>query len=160
MHHAPFRPRHASAALLALIAITAIALAACSSSAAPTASDPNAQGSALVDQFFTILSRPSQAKADQLKTFLTPEFQVVRANGDQQGKDAYLQNPPSVASYTISDLVGTQSGELLVVSYKVITEETVSGVKQSTTAPRLSVFRWVDGGWHLAAHANFGALTQ
>ncbi len=131
MQHAPFLPRRARAALLALVAIAAIALAACSSSAAPTASDPNAQGSALVDQFFTILQQPDQAKTDQLKTFLTPEFQVVRANGD-----------------------------LLVVSYKVITEETVSGVKQSTTAPRLSVFRWVDGGWHLAAHGNFGALAQ
>jgi hypothetical protein len=54
----------------------------------------------------------------------------------------------------------TQGSDVLVVSYVVTTEETINGVTQSTAKPRLSVFRWVDGGWHLAAHSNFGALPK
>ena len=161
MHQPSVRgPGGARAAGLALLAAVALALAACSSAAAPPTSDPDTQGSALVNEYFTILQQPDAAKADQLKTFLAPEFQIVRDTGDQLGKDAYLQNPASVATYSLSDLVVTQGSDVLVVSYVVTTEETINGVTQSTAKPRLSVFRWVDGGWHLAAHSNFGALPK
>jgi hypothetical protein len=36
----------------------------------------------------------------------------------------------------------------------------IDGVARSTTAPRMSVFLWVVGGWHLSAHSNFGALPR
>ena len=144
----------------ALLAVATIALTACSSAAAPTASDPDVQGAALVNQFFTILQQPDSAKAQQLRTFLAPEFQIVRDSGDQLGKDAYLLKPASVKMFTISDVVATQGGDVLVVSYRIGTEETINGVTQGTMAPRLSVFRWSDGAWHLAAHSNFGALPR
>ena len=150
----------ARAAGLALLVVAAVALAACSSSSTPTASDPNAQGTALVNQFFTILQQPDAAKADQLKSFIAPEFQVVRANGDQVARDAYLTSAPKVATYAIDNVQATQGGDVLVVSYKIHTSETVNGVEQTTTAPRLSVFRYMDGAWKLAAHSNFGAVTQ
>jgi len=161
MHQPSVRgPGGARAAGLALLAAVALALAACSSAAAPPTSDPDTQGSALVNEYFTILQQPDAAKADQLKTFLAPEFQIVRANGDQLGKDAYLLKPAAVKTFSISEVVATQGGDVLVVSYRITTEETLNGVAQSTAAPRLSVFRWVDGGWHLAAHSNFGALPK
>jgi len=161
MHQPSVRgPGGARAAGLALLAAVALALGACSSAAAPPTSDPTAEGSALVNRFFTILQQPAADKVDQLKTFLAPEFQIVRDTGDHLGKDAYLLNPASVATYSLSDLVVTQGSDVLVVSYVVTTEETINGVTQSTAKPRLSVFRWVDGGWHLAAHSNFGALPK
>ena len=154
------RSRGLRAARLALLTAVTLALAACSSAAAPPTSDPTAEGSALVNRFFTILQQPAADKVDQLKTFLAPEFQIVRDTGDHLGKDAYLQNPASVATYSLSDLVATQGSDVLVVSYVVTTEETINGVTQSTAKPRLSVFHWVDGEWRLAAHSNFGALPQ
>ena len=161
MHQPSARVRGgARVAGLALLTAATIALVACSSAAAPPTSDPNAQGSALVNQFFTILEQPAAAKADRLKTFLAPEFQVVRATGDQLGKDGYLLNPPTVASFTISNVVATQGSDVLVVSYRITTQETLNGVSQTTTAPRFSVFNWVDGAWRLVAHSNVGALTQ
>ncbi len=152
--------RGARVAGLACLVASTIALAACSSTGAPPTTDPDAQGSALVNEYFTILQQPGAAKIDQLKTFLAPEFQIVRANGDQLGKDAFLANAASVKTFTVSDVAATEGGDVLVVGYRITTHETINGVDQTTTAPRLSVFRWVDGGWHLAAHGNFGALTQ
>ena len=137
MHQrSPGTPWGVRVAGLALFAVVAIALGACSSTAAPT-TDPNAQGTALVNQFFTILQQPDAAKTDQLKAFLAPEFQVVRANGDQVTRDAYLTSAPKVATYTIDSVQATQGGDVLVVSYKINTSETVNGVQQTTTAPRL-----------------------
>ena len=75
---------------LAMLVALVIAVSACSSSGAAPTSDPNAQGSAMVNEFFSILQQPDAAKADRLKTFLAPEFQVVRDTGDQLTKDAYL----------------------------------------------------------------------
>ena len=160
--HLPSVPalRGARAAGLALLVVAAVALAACSSSSAAPTTDPNVQGSDLANKYFTILQQSDAAKADQLKTFLAPEFQIVRANGDQVGKDAYLQKPASVKTFTITDVKATQAGDMLVVGYRITTDETINGVAQSTTAPRLSVFHWADGAWQLSAHGNFGALTK
>ena len=161
MHQPPVRGSGgARAAGLALLAAATIALAACSSAGAPPTSDPGAQGSALVGEFFTILQQPATDKVEQLKTFLAPEFQIVRDTGDTLGKDAYLQNPASVTAYSLSDVVATQGSDVLVVSYVVTAEETINGVTLATAKPRLSVFHWIDGAWHLAAHSNFGALPQ
>jgi hypothetical protein len=161
MHQPSVRgSRGVRAAGLALLAAVVLALAACSSAAAPPTSDPTAEGTALVNKFFTILQQPAADKVAQLKTFLAPEFQIVRDTGDHLDKDAYLQNPASVTTYSLSDLVATQGSDVLVVSYVVTTEETINGVTQSTAKPRLSVFHWTDGAWHLAAHSNFGALPK
>jgi hypothetical protein len=50
-------------------AAVVLAVAACSSAAAPPTSDPTAEGSALVNKFFTILQQPAADKVAQLKTF-------------------------------------------------------------------------------------------
>jgi hypothetical protein len=150
----------ARTAALAVLAAAVLALAACSSGAAPTASDPNAEGTALVDRFFTILQQPDAAKVDQLKTFLAPEFRIVRDTGDTLDKTGYLANPAKVTTYAISDVAATQGTDVLVVSYIVTTEETINGATTSSQKPRLSVFHWSDGAWRLAAHANFGALPR
>ncbi len=162
-HSVPARRRR-RALIVALLGAAVILVSGCSAAtstpAAPPTTDPTAQGSSLVNEFFTILQQPDAAKADRLKAFLAPEFQVVRDTGDQLTKDAYLLKNPIVATFTITSVVGTQGGGVLVVSYRIATSETINGVAQTTTAPRLSVFRWLDGAWRLSAHSNFGALPK
>ena len=47
-----------------------------------------------------------------------------------------------------------------MVSYRVSVAETITGSEQPTgSGPRLSVFQWQNGAWHLSAHANFGAIS-
>ncbi len=127
--------------------------------AAPSAEDTLELGTQLATQFFTILAEPEAEKAAALEAFLAPEFQIVRANGDRLGRDAYLAAPANVEDFTISDVAATQGGDVIVVTYLIETTETIDGVEQATTAPRLSVFRLVDGAWRLSAHANFGAIS-
>jgi hypothetical protein len=127
-------------------------------SSAPSA-NPTTQGKVLVQRFFTLLH---DGNTKGLSALLTPGFQAVRANGGVQNKASYLANPPKVGSFTIAKLKGTRSGSIvLVVSYQVTVTETIGGSEQPTgPSPRLSVFQWQKGAWHLAAHANFGAIKK
>ena len=126
---------------------------------APSAEDTLELGTQLATQFFTILAEPEAEKSAALEAFLAPEFQIVRANGDLLGREAYLEAPADVEDFTIGDVVATRGGDVIVVTYLIETTETIDGVEQATTAPRLSVFRLVDGVWQLSAHANFGAIS-
>jgi hypothetical protein len=126
---------------------------------APSAEDTLELGTQLASQFFTILAEPEAEKSASLEAFLAPEFQIVRANGDRLGREAYLAAPVSVDDFTISDVAATQGGDVVVVTYLIETTETIDGVEQTTTAPRLSVFRLVDGVWQLSAHASFWAIS-
>ena len=124
-----------------------------------SAEDTLELGTELATQFFTILAEPEAEKSAALEAFLAPEFQIVRANGDRLGREAYLAAPAAVEDFTISDVTATQGGDVIVVTYLSATTETIDGVEQTTTAPRMSVFRLVDGTWQLSAHANFGAIS-
>jgi hypothetical protein len=157
---APRRAVSACAALLFVLLIAVPAVAQAPAAAAPVLDDPTAEGVALVDGYMAILGLPEDAKVAGLETLLAPGFQVVRANGDRQDRAGYLASPPEVETYAITDAVATQDADVLVVSYLLETSETVDGVAQTTTAPRLTVFHWIDDAWLLAAHANFGALAS
>lgn len=127
-------------------------------SAAPALVDPATEGAALATRFLEILGLPDAEKASELEGFLAAEFQLVRATGDRLDKSSYVANPASVEEFRISDVVATQSDDVVVVSYLLATTETLEGMAQTTTAPRLSVFHWDGAGWRLAAHSNFGAI--
>jgi hypothetical protein len=142
-------------AAIALLLLIPAALPA----AAQDASAPAADGQALVSQYMDILGVADAAqKSAQLDALLGDEFQVVRANGDQQDKASYLQNPPTVHEYTVSGVVTTQHENVAVVSYTLATTETIDGAQQASTAPRLSVFHWNGSAWELIAHSNFAPL--
>lgn len=148
------------AALTLVLLLTAPIAAQTSAAAAPVLDDPTAEGVALIDGYMSILGLPADDKAAGLDGLLAPGFQVVRANGDRQDRAEYLASPPTVETYAISDARATQDDDLLVVSYLFEASEVLDGVEQTTTAPRLSVFRWSGGEWLLAAHANFGAIES
>ncbi len=143
---------------LAVLLLLPAAMPVVAQDASPAA-PPAADGAALATRFLEILGLPDGEKTTELDRFLADEFQIVRANGDQLDKAAYLAAPATVAEFLISAVVATQHEDLVVVSYLLATTETIEGVEQTTTAPRLSVFHWNGVMWQLAAHSNFGAIS-
>lgn len=132
---------------------SATATAAASPAATTTvASADQQQGEELAEQFFSILQRGDSADLD---AFLDPAFQIARADGSTADKAQYLQQPASVAAFTIDDVVATRDGDLLIVRYEVTTDEVIERQAYSSEpAPRLSVFIDDNGTWRLLAHAN------
>jgi hypothetical protein len=91
---------------------------------------------------------------------LAPEFQILRSNGTGYNKEEYLTVlPQQKARSKFSDIVATGSGEILVVRYKIDTDQTIEGVSVIGISPRLSVFRKESESWLMVSHANFAPLT-
>jgi len=147
---------------LLLACALAFALASCSSNTqteatAPRLTDPAATAGPLVDRFFTLIEQKDVAG---LQPFLSPAFQVQRADGTASAKTKYLTELPTINTFDISDLVASQAGPVLVVRYLATVEGLVNGKPYTPgPAPRLSVFAWNGSGWQLAAHANFNPLA-
>lgn len=139
--------------------ILALSVVAVGAPAVAESTDLDAQGAALVDEFITILKQPDAQKRAELEGFLADEFQIVRSNGAVLDKDGYVANPATVFEVEISDVQAREANGVLVVSYVLSVDEVLEGVQTKTIAPRLSVFHQDPGGeWHIAAHANFGAI--
>jgi hypothetical protein len=131
--------------------------AAATAAPAPRLGDPAATGRALVIRYFVLLHRKDRA---DLQTFLSPAFQVQRADGSASEKAAFLANLPTVGRFYLSNLTATEAGGTLVVRYLARVEGLVNGKPYTPgPAPRLSVFTWNGERWQLAAHANFNPLT-
>jgi hypothetical protein len=95
-----------------------------------------------------------------LDAFLSPGFQLERADGSGTGKADYLDHLPTVKTYQLTELTASQDGSVLVVRYLATVEGVVNGKPYTPgPAPRLSVFVWNGSAWLLAAHANFNPLT-
>lgn len=145
-----------------LFVLAALALPASALGAPPTPSataERTAQNDRLAQRlsarFFTLLKTEN---ARGLDAFLSPAFQLQRADGSSANKRQYLRNPAKVESFRISRVVGTRSGDTLVARYWVVTSETIDGqVYAKAAVPRLSTFQLTKRGWRLIAHANFNA---
>lgn len=144
---------------IAAAALSLGLLAGCSSSPDPaptTSSSPmgdTALAQSLATQWLTILQ---SGDSEQLDAFLSPAFQLVRADGSTADKTQYLAEPATVGPFEISGMVAGRDGNVLTSEYDVTITETVDGqpFKKSPT-PRSSTF--VDtgnGNWQLIAHAN------
>ena len=153
--------RHPRALLIAAIVVVGLAPAAVAAPAAarpvPQLHSPRAAARQLVTRFFTLIQRKDVAG---LRRFLSPAFQIQRADGSGAGKSEYLKKLPDVRSFKLSSFVATQTGSVLVARYLATATGTVNG-KPFTPgpAPRLSVFVWNGRAWQIVAHANFNPLT-
>lgn len=156
------RTRLLLAAMLGLALALPLALPAAAQEAsaapAPVLTDASAEGGALATRFMEILGLADADKATELESFLADEFQLVRANGTWADKAAYVANPATVHDFKLENVVGTQTDDVVVVSYVLATTETIDGVESTSRAPRLSVFHWNGMQWQLAAHSNFGVI--
>jgi len=95
--------------------------------------------------------------AKVVASVLAPEFQIVRGNGLHYDAKAYAANNfPHITSVPkATDFAVTGEGDLRVVSYVLLVTEPVDGKELEHKAPRLTVFRQIDGAWYVTAHANF-----
>jgi hypothetical protein len=124
---------------------------------APTLRDPTRTAKALVTRFVTLIQHQD---VKGLRHFLSPAFQIERADGSGSGKAEYLTMLPTVQSFELTDLSASQSGSVLVVRFLASTTGVVNG-KPFTPgpAPRLAVFAWNGSAWQLIAYANFNPLS-
>ena len=144
-------------ALLVFAVVAVLAPTASAARPAPRYPNPTAAARPLVVRFFTLLQRKDVAG---LQSFLSPAFQVQRADGTASEKAAYLEKLPDVKKFSLSSFRATQQGATLVVRYLAVVTGTVNGKPYTPgPAPRLSVFAWNGRQWQLAAHSNFNPLT-
>jgi Domain of unknown function (DUF4440) len=146
---------------LALLGLLLLAPAASGNGAAhrPAAQSATPTGTAnqLVNRFFRLVADKDRAG---LERFLSPAFQLQRADGSGAGKTAYLANLPTINQFRITRLRARQAGATLVCRYLAQVKGVVNGKPYTPgPAPRLSVFVRSGGRWQLAAHANFNPLT-
>lgn len=115
-------------------------------------------GTRLVNRFWGLLVA---GDPDDLRAFLSPAFQVQRANGTGANRNQYIAaygKSTTVSAYALSEIRATRTGGLVVVRYVSQTTETIDGVPYSkAAAPRISTFVLTPNGWRMASHANFNA---
>ena len=161
----PRTERTATMRLIRLVAVsTTLTLTAVGGSVAaqeakppPRLANPTAAAKPLVTRFFKLVEHKDVAR---LRAFLSPAFQVERADGSGKSKKQYLTHLSTVTKFSLEKLVATQAGPVLVVRYLATVEGLVNGKRYTPgPAPRLSTFVWNGARWQLAAHANFNPLT-
>ncbi|MBM3681390.1 MAG: nuclear transport factor 2 family protein [Actinobacteria bacterium] len=116
-------------------------------------------GTRLVNRFWSLLVA---GDPDELRAFLSPAFQVQRANGSGQNRNQYLadfaNSTTVISDYSLSRIKVTRAGGLVVVRYYSQSTQTISGTAYSTTpAPRIVTFVQTPSGWRMASNANFNA---
>jgi hypothetical protein len=143
--------------LCAMAAVAALVLVVVPAASASQTATPEETARPLVVKFFKLVRDRDVAG---LVTFLSPAFQVQRADGSGAGKAEYLDRLPIVRKFTLANLKATRAGATLVVRYLATVEGLVNGKPYTPgPAPRMSVFHWTGKRWQLAAHANFNPLT-
>lgn len=110
------------------------------------------------EKFFSLLQRND---VEGLNTFLSPGFQIIRADGSTADKPQYLENPADVSNFELTDFSVGRQGDAIVALYTVTTTEEIDR-QLYTDQPRqrLSVFVDNDGQWQLIAHANLNTPTE
>lgn len=116
-------------------------------------------GTRLVTRFWDLLVA---GDPDQLRAFLSPAFQVQRANGSGQNRNQYLadfaDSTTVISDYALSKIKVTRAGGVVVVRYYSQTTQTISGTPYSTApAPRIVTFVQTPSGWRMTSNANFNA---
>jgi len=158
---------HPRLLLLALALALAVPLALTGPAAAAPAERATAEqqaanlklGTRLVNRFWSLLVA---GDPDELRAFLSPAFQVQRANGSGQNRNQYLadfaNSTTVISDYSLSRIKVTRAGGLVVVRYYSQSTQTISGTAYSTTpAPRIVTFVQTPSGWRMASNANFNA---
>ena len=140
------------------IALILALCAALSASASALASELEETARAAIVAFTEAVVAGPEAVAPML----APEYQIMRANGVGYDRDGYIANVGRVAAqpnFAHDEIVVTAADDVMVVRYFLRIEETIEGAPVAHRAPRMTVFRWIDGAWKVVAHANFGATT-
>jgi hypothetical protein len=121
-----------------------------------TTSSAVATAKPLVTKYFTLIQNKDKAG---LEKFLSPAFELQRADGTGSEKAEYLDNIPTVQSFNLTDFTAKRAGDVLAVRYLADATGIVDGKPYTPgPAPRLTVFARDGKKWHVVAHANFNPL--
>ncbi len=108
----------------------------------------------------TVLSADVEAVA----AILAPEFQIVRGSGARYDAAGYVADGLGSAARgdipIVEDIEATADGDLMVVSYWLVLDVVENGTTLTRRAPRMTVFRQIDGVCRVSAHANFAVPAQ
>ena len=137
--------------LLAASLASTGAVAAAATPTSSTATETRARN--LADRFLKLLEAKD---LNGLQRFLSPAFQLQRADGTYANKAEYLRKPAIVESHEIDNVRATRVDGIIVTRFDLVVDATIDGKPQSTApAPRLAIFRKGPDGWQLVAYANF-----
>ncbi len=147
-------PTRRDFSIVALMGLSAFAMGT-ASAAAPVQISPEAALKAL-DPWADALFTGDPAVIEKV---LAPEFQILRADGSGHIKASYLKAlPQQKIRSKFSDIIATGTADVMVVRYRIETDQIINGKTVKGISPRLSVFRQDGASWLICAHANFAAL--
>lgn len=145
-------PTRRDFSIVALVGISAFAAGAASAAAKISPEEALKALDPWADAIFT-------GDPVAIEKVLAPEFQILRSDGRGHDKTSYLKTLPKQRIRSkFSDIVATGTGDLMVLRYRIETDQTIEGKEVKGISPRLSVFRRKAGRWLISAHANFAAL--
>jgi hypothetical protein len=97
---------------------------------------------------------------DGLKKTVSPNYQQV-LNIGAQDRNQWLEIVKNLKlkDYKIDNLKATQSDNVLIVSYTIVTKEFING-KELSNKPqyRLDVWQKTTAGWQVISHANLSPI--
>lgn len=98
--------------------------------------------------------------AGDVADILAPEYQIMRSNGVGYDRAGYIDEVTGIdiAAYHYDDIVATSADDIMVVRSILTINETFDGKEVERRAPRLTVFRQIDGAWKVVSHANFARI--
>jgi hypothetical protein len=141
--------------LVALMGMSALAAGAASAAAAGQISPEEALKA--LDPWADALLTGDPAVVEKV---LAPEYQILRSDGSGHDKTSYLKSlPKQRVRSKFSDIVATGTADLMVIRYRIETDQTIEGTEVKGVSPRLSVFRSEADRWLISAHANFAQLA-
>lgn len=153
----PRLPQRLACLLLAApLATATLATSAAIAGEIPPNATPEATGRALVERFFEMISKDSPDR--ELDAFLSPAFQICRADGSFANKQEYLANPAKVESFTIAEdgFRAYRDGPVLTVRFALDVDERIDGGDVAAMqAMRSGTFLEADGRWRLVSWCNF-----
>lgn len=148
-------PTRRDFSIAALAAISALAAGARSVAAAEPISTEEALKA--LDPWADALFTGDPAVIEKV---LAPEFQILRSDGSGHDKAGYLKAlPRQQIRSNFSDIIATGTGDVMVLRYRIDTDQTIDGKAVKGISPRLSVFRREVGHWLICSHANFAAMV-
>ena len=144
-----------------LVTLAVISLAACADDdPAPDEQSAPEQASdrELLAEFFDLLK---EQDLEGLEGYLSPAFQLQRADGSSVTKADYLANASTVDDYEIHEVHGSRYGNTRIIRAIVSSDSAVNGKRTIVEpGPRLATYTWNGSRWQLAAYANFAALKD
>ena len=113
----------------------------------------------LINNWFSAMI---EGNTDKAKDMLAPEFIGLDEEGIARNKQAMLSKKMRLKSYKLTDFQFSQSGDIIIVTYKNTgTEEMVGNqVTLNKPTPRMTILQKQGDKWLIVAHANLAPIKK